>query len=219
MLGVEGGLHLAWIGVGATYDTSRDEMINLHKGSLQHTGNTGLLLLQQLLNATAELPEPSPEAQEQDAPEIPFYQDFLGMVLLVLPWEAFSPLAAVACVMLVLNYKLYQSVLGVQTSLALVTLSCLAFGCSCLAAAAAACGCSALGALLLQLYGQLYVHWPLAAAIRGFLAFGALTWCWDTIFFRKWAGRAVAVVVIGGVARALAVADVFTTAFLKCCCC
>ena len=186
VLGIEGGLDLAWIGDGSTYHTPRDNLENLHSGSLQHTGSTVLHLLRPLLQMTAALAvEPSAATQKQETPDIPFYQDFLGMVLLVLPWETFTPLAAIGCLLLFLNYKLQKTVLGVQTSMALVIFSSLAFGCSCLAAAAAACGVSVLGALLLQMYGQLYIHWPLAAATRGLLAFAALIWCWDAVFFRK----------------------------------
>lgn len=186
MLGVAGGLDLAWIGDGANYHTRRDTLENMRSGSLQHTGSAILGLLPALLRLTDVVEENATEGNSEVPPEVPFYQDLLGMGLVVIRWKAFLPLAALVVLLLLLDYKLQQRVLGVQTSIALVILSCLSFGCSCLAAATVACCCTVLGALVLQLYGTLYVHWPIAAACRALVAFAALAWFWNKTFFRKY---------------------------------
>ena len=177
---------MAWIGDGANYHTRRDSLNNMRRGSLQHTGNAILRLLQPLLRITAaEDIGTAPEPQE--IPELPFYQDVLGRAMLVIPGGAFTPLAALAMLLFLLDYTLQRRVLGVQTSQALVYLSCLTFALSCLAAAVSACCWSIIGALILQRYGPLYVHWPTAAAWRVAVASAALIWCWDKAFFRKYA--------------------------------
>lgn len=191
VLGLRGGLDLAWIADGANYHTKRDTVENMQPGSLQHTGAALLSLLPSLLGIAATTgSSAATEAQNshRDAFEIPFYQDVLGKAMLIIPWEAFLPLLVLVSVMLVLSYALQQQVLGVQTSPALLYLSCLTFGLSCIAAAAAACCCSLLSALLLHSHGPLYVFWPTAAAWRVSVAFAALVWCWHKTFF-SWLSR------------------------------
>ncbi|XP_026191988.1 uncharacterized protein LOC34618327 [Cyclospora cayetanensis] len=192
VLQVPGGLDLAWIGGGASYHTTRDTLESMQPGSLQHTGEMILALLHPLLRIAAKARSglaAASDARHQAAPRVPFYQDVLGRQLLVIPWEAFVPLAALALLLLLLCAFLQRSVLGVQTSAPLIMLGSLTFGCSCLAALCAACCGSALGALLLQLYGLLYVHWPPTAACRCLLGFAAFLWCWNRTFFRKLRSR------------------------------
>ncbi|KAL8270602.1 hypothetical protein Esti_005464 [Eimeria stiedai] len=197
VLGLKGGLDLAWIGEGANYHTKRDTLRNMQPGSLQHLGSSLLHLLQPLLRIAAAGDEEAATAGDAAAAgtraaaaaEVPFYQDVLGRWLLLIPWEAFPPLLLLLLLLLLLSWHLQQHVLllGASTSLVVACLSCLTFGLSCLAAAAAGCCTSLLGALLPQLQGPLYVHWPLAAAGRVTVAFAVLVWCWHNTFFSSWA--------------------------------
>lgn len=187
-LGVPGGLDLAWVGDGQNYHTKRDTVENIRPGSIQHTGTTLLGLLAPLLRVAATAHTASANEQQNGssiAAEVPFYQDILGMGVLIIPREASLPVLLLVLVLLVLSYSLQRRVLGVQTSPALIFLSCLTLGVSFIAAAAAACCWSVLGALLLQSYGPLYVAWPPAAAWRVAAASAAMTWCWNMTFFRK----------------------------------
>ena len=220
-------MDLAWIGDGANYHTPRDSLPQLVRGSLQHTGDAVLALLQPFLRIAASVGPPAEAMHlsddaavgraaaaaaaagrvaaaaggaagaaggeapavvaKQALPETPFFNDLLGWTLLLIPAGAFWPLTALATVLLLLDYRLQQhpKVLRLKASSALICLSCLTFGLSCLSAAAAASCCCLLGALLPQLQGQLYTNWPLAAFCRVIVAFAALVWTWDKTFFRR----------------------------------
>ncbi|KAL8426650.1 hypothetical protein Efla_005907 [Eimeria flavescens] len=95
VLGLQGGLDMAWIAEGSTYHTKRDTLASMQQGSVQHLGSNLLHLLQPLLlvAATADAAAAGGQQGRSDrGSDVPFYQDVLGRTLLRIPWEAFNPL-------------------------------------------------------------------------------------------------------------------------------
>lgn len=117
--------------------------------------------------------------------DVPFFQDFLGLYLFVIPRRWWSLLCLLLLCCLVLSHYGVTRLLRVHLSAPVILLSFVTYLLSCLEAAAALCCFSLLAPILFQVHSPLYIHWPFFASVRMVLASAILLRRWYRVFFSK----------------------------------